>query len=103
MPADDEFRNYTGDILNFGLAKERFAAQHPDKADTVKFLVVGDDVAVGRAQGSIVGRRYATTHLIPLRSLDVFKQTAALLARFLSTKLPVPWRGEAHPSTKSMP
>jgi len=57
VPTDDGFRNYTGDILNFGLAKEQFAAQHPGKADKVKFLAVGDDVAVGRAQGSIVGRR----------------------------------------------
>ncbi|KAJ8487387.1 hypothetical protein ONZ45_g14362 [Pleurotus djamor] len=50
-------KNYTGDILNFGLAKEKYAAQHPDKADRVKFVIVGDDVAVGRTQGSIVGRR----------------------------------------------
>ena len=57
VSTDDGFRNYTGDILNFGLAKEQFVAQHPDKADKVKFLVVGDDVAVGRTQGSIVGRR----------------------------------------------
>lgn len=54
-------RNYTGDILNFGLAKEQYAAQHPDKADRVKFVIVGDDVAVGKTQGKIVGRRY--THL----------------------------------------
>ena len=57
MLTDREFRNYTGDVLNFGLAKEQFAAQHPDKADKVRFLVVGDDVAVGRTQGNIVGRR----------------------------------------------
>ena len=44
-------------MLNFGLAKEQFAAQHPSKVDKVKFLVVGDDVAVGKSQGSIVGRR----------------------------------------------
>ncbi|KAI0065553.1 dihydroxyacetone kinase, partial [Artomyces pyxidatus] len=50
-------KNYTGDVLNFGLAKEQFAAQHADKANRVKFLVVGDDVAVGKTQGSIVGRR----------------------------------------------
>ncbi|KAG6832675.1 hypothetical protein H0H87_000857 [Tephrocybe sp. NHM501043] len=52
-----EFRNYTGDVLNFGLAKEQYAALHPDKAEKVKFVIVGDDVAVGRTQGSIVGRR----------------------------------------------
>lgn len=50
-------RNYTGDVLNFGLAKEQYASLHPDKADRIKFVVVGDDVAVGRSQGAIVGRR----------------------------------------------
>ncbi|KAG6840249.1 hypothetical protein C0991_007942 [Blastosporella zonata] len=49
--------NYTGDVLNFGLAKEQYAALHPDKAEKVKFVIVGDDVAVGKTQGSIVGRR----------------------------------------------
>ena len=52
-------RNYTGDILNFGLAKEQYAALHPSKADRVKFVIVADDVAVGRSQGTIVGRRSA--------------------------------------------
>ncbi|KAG6908783.1 hypothetical protein DXG01_003312 [Tephrocybe rancida] len=50
-------KNYTGDVLNFGLAKEQYAALHPDKAEKVKFIIVGDDVAVGKTQGSIVGRR----------------------------------------------
>ncbi|KAL0065157.1 hypothetical protein AAF712_007827 [Marasmius tenuissimus] len=50
-------KNYTGDVLNFGLAKEQYAALHPDQAERVKFVIVGDDVAVGRTQGSIVGRR----------------------------------------------
>ena len=57
LSADDGSRNYTGDVLNFGLAKEQFAARHPEGAEKVKFIVVGDDVAVGRTQGSIVGRR----------------------------------------------
>ncbi|KAG6811701.1 hypothetical protein H0H92_006208 [Tricholoma furcatifolium] len=50
-------RNYTGDVLNFGLAKEQYAALHQNKAESVKFVIVGDDVAVGKTQGSIVGRR----------------------------------------------
>ncbi|KIJ20848.1 hypothetical protein PAXINDRAFT_174258 [Paxillus involutus ATCC 200175] len=50
-------KNYTGDVLNFGLAKEQYSAIHPERSDRVKFVVVGDDVAVGRAQGKIVGRR----------------------------------------------
>jgi dihydroxyacetone kinase len=52
------YRNYTGDVLNFGLAKEQYAATHSEKANRVKFVIVGDDVAVGRTQGKIVGRRY---------------------------------------------
>ncbi|KAI6125431.1 Dak1 domain-containing protein [Pisolithus croceorrhizus] len=54
---DNDKGNYTGDVLNFGLAKEQYSATHPDKAGSVKFIVVGDDVAVGRTQGHIVGRR----------------------------------------------
>ncbi|EKM81723.1 hypothetical protein AGABI1DRAFT_90110 [Agaricus bisporus var. burnettii JB137-S8] len=50
-------KNYTGDVLNFGLAKEQYAAMHSEKANRVKFVIVGDDVAVGRTQGKIVGRR----------------------------------------------
>ncbi|KIY64086.1 dihydroxyacetone kinase [Cylindrobasidium torrendii FP15055 ss-10] len=47
--------NYTGDVLNFGLAKEQYAAEL--HKTPIKFLVVGDDVAVGKTQGGIVGRR----------------------------------------------
>ncbi|EIN05986.1 dihydroxyacetone kinase [Punctularia strigosozonata HHB-11173 SS5] len=47
-------KNYTGDVLNFGLAKELAAV---DRADRVRFIAVEDDVAVGREQGKIVGRR----------------------------------------------
>ncbi|KAF8817412.1 dihydroxyacetone kinase [Phlegmacium glaucopus] len=50
-------KNYTGDVLNFGLAKEQYAALHPEKAERIKFVIVGDDVAVDRTQGKIVGRR----------------------------------------------
>ncbi|KAK0466143.1 dihydroxyacetone kinase [Desarmillaria tabescens] len=54
---ENDARNYTGDVLNFGLAKEQYAAEHGKKPNQVKFLVVGDDVAVGKTQGDIVGRR----------------------------------------------
>lgn len=46
--------NYTGDRLHFGIAVE--AAVRAGQAD-VDFLVVEDDVAVGRKQGGRVGRR----------------------------------------------
>lgn len=44
-------KRYTGDVLHFGMAQ---SGAHDDNAE---FLIVGDDVAVGRTQGSIVGRR----------------------------------------------
>ena len=58
LPCLNLSRNYTGDVLNFGLAKEQYAAQHPESAESVVVVVVGDDVAVGRTQGSLVGRRF---------------------------------------------
>jgi triose/dihydroxyacetone kinase / FAD-AMP lyase (cyclizing) len=45
--------NYTGDVLNFGLAVEKARAAGVN----VKMLVVGDDVGVGRCRGGKVGRR----------------------------------------------
>lgn len=46
-------KNYTGDILHFGLAAERAKAANMD----VALLVVQDDVAVGRTKNGFVGRR----------------------------------------------
>ncbi|KAI0119405.1 dihydroxyacetone kinase [Daldinia grandis] len=45
--------NYTGDVLNFGMAVEKA------KADglNVEMVIVGDDVGVGREKGGKVGRR----------------------------------------------
>ncbi|KAK6951906.1 hypothetical protein Daesc_006431 [Daldinia eschscholtzii] len=45
--------NYTGDVLNFGMAVEKA------KADglNVEMVIVGDDVGVGRERGGKVGRR----------------------------------------------
>ncbi|TKA82349.1 hypothetical protein B0A49_00090 [Cryomyces minteri] len=45
--------NYTGDILNFGMAVEKAKASGLD----VEMVVVGDDAGVGRKQGGKVGRR----------------------------------------------
>lgn len=49
-------KNYTGDILHFGLAAER-AQSDPRVEGGVELVVVDDDVAVGRAKGGLVGRR----------------------------------------------
>ncbi|TRX88657.1 hypothetical protein FHL15_010423 [Xylaria flabelliformis] len=45
--------NYTGDILNFGMAVEKAKAA----GLKVEMVVVGDDVGVGREKGGKVGRR----------------------------------------------
>ncbi|KAI9149310.1 dihydroxyacetone kinase [Paramyrothecium foliicola] len=45
--------NYTGDILNFGMAVEKARAA----GISVEMVVVGDDVGVGRAKAGKVGRR----------------------------------------------
>ncbi|KAG9235232.1 Dak1 domain-containing protein [Amylocarpus encephaloides] len=45
--------NYTGDVLNFGMAVEKAKAA----GLKVEMLVVGDDVGVGRAKAGKVGRR----------------------------------------------
>ncbi|WWC58427.1 dihydroxyacetone kinase [Kwoniella dejecticola CBS 10117] len=47
--------NYTGDALHFGLAAEQHKAS--GAPGDVRVLLVQDDVAVSREQGTIVGRR----------------------------------------------
>ncbi|KAG7725276.1 hypothetical protein KL933_004290 [Ogataea haglerorum] len=46
-------KNYTGDILHFGLAAERAKAE----GVPVELLIVQDDVSVGRTKNGMVGRR----------------------------------------------
>lgn len=46
-------KNYTGDVLHFGLSAERARSLGID----CRVAVVGDDVAVGREKGGMVGRR----------------------------------------------
>lgn len=45
--------NYTGDVLNFGMAVEKARAM----GKKIAMLVVGDDVGVGRSKSGKVGRR----------------------------------------------
>lgn len=47
-----------------------YAAAHPEKSKKVKFLVVGDDVSVGKTQGDIVGRRYVSSFSLLTRKLN---------------------------------
>ncbi|CZT03815.1 uncharacterized protein RCO7_07562 [Rhynchosporium graminicola] len=55
--------NYTGDILNAGLAITRATAA----GYKVRFIAVGDDVAVGRKKGGRVGRRGLSGHVVGLK------------------------------------
>lgn len=45
--------NYTGDVLNFGVAVEKANAA----GIRAEFFIMGDDVSVGRTKGGKVGRR----------------------------------------------
>ncbi|BGP44681.1 hypothetical protein JCM10450v2_000495 [Rhodotorula kratochvilovae] len=67
-------KNYTGDVLQFGLAKERWSATHLND-DSVRMVVVGDDVSVPRSQGVLTGRRGLTGTVL------VYKLAGALAAQ----------------------
>lgn len=63
--------NYTGDVLNFGVAVEKAKASGLN----VEMVVVGDDVGVGRAKAGKVGRRGIAGTVL------VLKVAGALAAR----------------------
>ena len=69
--------NYTGDILNAGLAITRAQAA----GYKVSFKPVGDDVAVGRKKGGKVGRRGLSGHLIALKSACALAEKGESLER----------------------
>ena len=60
--------------MQFGLAKERFSALQGG-SDNIRMVVVGEDVAVGREQGGIVGRRGLAATVL------VYKIAGALAAQ----------------------
>lgn len=69
--------NYTGDILNAGLAITRAQAA----GYKVYFKPVGDDVAVGRKKGGKVGRRGLSGHLVALKSACALAERGESLER----------------------
>lgn len=83
-------KNYTGDVLHFGLAGERARALGID----TEVVVIGDDVAVGRSKGGLVGRRAIAgtlfVHKIVGAYIEYEKHTlkqAADLARTINDNL----------------
>merc|ERR1712093_534439 len=69
--------NYTGDILNAGLAITRAQVA----GFKVHFCPIGDDVAVGRKKGGKVGRRGLSGHLIALKNACALAQKGESLER----------------------
>lgn len=84
-------KNYTGDVLHFGLAGERARALGYD----TEVVVIGDDVAVGRSKGGLVGRRAIAGTLLVHKSVGAFVEyhkdhtlaAAADLARAINDSL----------------
>ncbi|QRW16985.1 dihydroxyacetone kinase [Rhizoctonia solani] len=86
-------KSYTGDILNFGLAREQYCAANPSKVNSLKFVVVGDDVSVGKKQGEIVGRRGLAGTVLVYKIAGALAQQGASLeevhevAQFVADRL----------------
>ncbi|KAJ1306662.1 hypothetical protein OPQ81_007657 [Rhizoctonia solani] len=86
-------KSYTGDILNFGLAREQYCAENPSKINSLKFVVVGDDVSVGKKQGEIVGRRGLAGTILVYKIAGALAQQGANLeevhgvAQFVADRL----------------
>lgn len=83
-------KNYTGDVLHFGLAGERARALGID----TEVVVIGDDVAVGRSKGGLVGRRAIAgtvfVHKIVGAFVEYYKhdlKSAATLAKAVNDNL----------------
>lgn len=68
--------NYTGDVLNFGMAVEKARAA----GLAVEMVVVGDDVGVGREQAGKVGRRGIAGTVLVLKIVGALAATGASLA-----------------------
>lgn len=67
--------NYTGDVLNFGMAVENAKTM----GKKVAMVVVGDDVGVGRAKGGKVGRRGLSGTALVVKICGALAETGANL------------------------
>ncbi|KAF2156586.1 dihydroxyacetone kinase [Myriangium duriaei CBS 260.36] len=68
--------NYTGDVLNFGMAVEKAKASGLN----VDMVVVGDDAGVGRSQGGKVGRRGIAGTVLVHKIAGALANTGATLS-----------------------
>ncbi|KAL2002155.1 hypothetical protein VTN02DRAFT_544 [Thermoascus thermophilus] len=67
--------NYTGDVLNFGMAAEKAKAA----GIKTEFFAIGDDVGVGRTKGGKVGRRGIGGGILVLKIVGALAETGASL------------------------
>ncbi|KAJ9656814.1 dihydroxyacetone kinase Dak1 [Neophaeococcomyces mojaviensis] len=74
---------YTGDVLNFGIAAERAKAS----GIATKFLAIGDDVGVGRAKGRKVGRRGIAGTTLIVKILGALAETGSSLTEVYNAGL----------------
>ncbi|KAF3483427.1 dihydroxyacetone kinase [Arthroderma uncinatum] len=73
--------NYTGDVLNFGLAAEKGNAA----GIKTEFFAISDDVGVGRAKGGKVGRRGIGGGVMVLKIVGALAETGASLEEVYAT------------------
>ncbi|OAX85514.1 dihydroxyacetone kinase [Emergomyces africanus] len=67
--------NYTGDVMNFGMAAEKAKAAGIE----TEFFAIGDDVGVGRAKGGKVGRRGIGGGILVLKIVGALAESGASL------------------------
>ncbi|KAL2398041.1 Dihydroxyacetone kinase 1 [Exophiala dermatitidis] len=67
--------NYTGDVLNFGMAAEKAKAAGVE----TEFYAIGDDVGVGRAKGGKVGRRGIGGSILVLKMICALAEAGGSL------------------------
>ncbi|GJN93409.1 hypothetical protein Rhopal_006464-T1 [Rhodotorula paludigena] len=90
----------TGDFLLFGLAKEQQAVTQPDRP--FRLTVVGDDVAVPRSQGRLVGRRGLAGTVLVYKLAAALAETGAdidevyALAEYAATRVGTMGAGLEH-------
>lgn len=68
--------NYTGDVLNFGVAAEKGKASGID----TEFFAMADDVGVGRSKGGKVGRRGIAGSIMTLKIVGALADKGGSLA-----------------------
>ncbi|KAK5100946.1 dihydroxyacetone kinase Dak1 [Exophiala xenobiotica] len=69
--------NYTGDVLNFGMAAEKAKAG----GLSTEFYAIGDDVGVGREKGGKVGRRGIGGGILLLKIVGALAEAGGSLAQ----------------------